>query len=136
MGFIIVIHVIACVSLIVIVLIQRGKGGGLLESFSGLETMFGTKTSAFLTKTTTIFSVIFFITCLLLTFLSVKRSKSLMEGIKTQGQQQQKKEDKTAVPAVSQPPEQAKSTDKTVVNNEQPKAQTAAQETKGPQKAP
>ncbi|MBU0548523.1 MAG: preprotein translocase subunit SecG [Candidatus Omnitrophica bacterium] len=82
MTFIIVIHVIACVVLIVLVLIQRGRGGGLVESFAGVESMFGTKTSAFLTRTTTIMSVVFFVTCLSLAVLSVKQSKSLMRSAK------------------------------------------------------
>ncbi len=78
-GIIIAVHVLVCVGLIVLVLVQRGRGGGLVESFSGIETMFGTKTSAFLTKSTTVLSVIFFITCLSLALLSVQRSKSLID---------------------------------------------------------
>ena len=81
MTFLIVIHVTACVVLIVLVLIQRGRGAGLVESFAGVESMFGTKTSVFLTRTTTIMSVVFFITCLALAVLSVKQSKSLMRNI-------------------------------------------------------
>ncbi|MCX5694179.1 MAG: preprotein translocase subunit SecG [Candidatus Omnitrophica bacterium] len=76
----IVIHVTACVVLIVLVLIQRGRGAGLV-SFAGVESMFGTKTSVFLTRTTTIMSIVFFITCLALAVLSVKQSKSLMRDI-------------------------------------------------------
>ena len=82
MTFIIVIHVIACILLIVLVLIQRGRGSGLVESFSGVESMFGTKTSVFLTRTTTIFSVLFFFTCLSLALLSVRQSKSLLINVK------------------------------------------------------
>jgi preprotein translocase subunit SecG len=78
----IIIHVTACVILITLVLIQRGRGAGLVESFAGVESMFGTKTSAFLTRTTTIMSIVFFITCLSLAVLSVKQSKSLMAGVK------------------------------------------------------
>lgn len=83
-GLIIAIHVIVCVLLIVIILIQRGRGGGLAESFSGAESMFGTKTSAFLTRTTTVLSILFFVTCLSLAVLSVKASRSLMKGLKIQ----------------------------------------------------
>ena len=82
MTFIIVIHVLACILLITLVLIQRGRGSGLVESFAGVESMFGTKTSAFLTRTTTIFSIIFFFTCLSLALLSVKQSKSLLSDTK------------------------------------------------------
>jgi len=83
MTFIIAVHVIACVVLIILVLIQRGRGAGLVESFAGVESMFGTKTSAFLTRTTTIMSIVFFITCLSLAVLSVRQSKSLMRSVKT-----------------------------------------------------
>ena len=83
MTFLIIIHVTACVVLIVLVLIQRGRGAGLVESFAGVESMFGTKTSVFLTRITTIMSVIFFITCLALAVLSVRQSKSLMRGVRS-----------------------------------------------------
>lgn len=78
MTFIIVIHVVVCIALIGLVLIQRGRGSGLVESFHSVESMFGTKTNTFLTRTTTILSIIFFFTCLSLAVLSVRQSKSLM----------------------------------------------------------
>lgn len=86
MIFIIIIHVIICIALIGLVLIQRGRGSGLVESFSGVESMFGTKTNAFLTRTTTVLSILFFLTCLSLAVLSVRQSRSLMRNIKTQPQ--------------------------------------------------
>jgi preprotein translocase subunit SecG len=79
---IIVIHVIACIVLIGLVLIQRGRGSGLVESFQGVESMFGTKTNTFLTRTTTILSIVFFISCLSLAIISVRQSKSLMSDVK------------------------------------------------------
>jgi protein translocase SecG subunit len=69
-------------ALIGLVLIQRGRGSGLVESFSGVESMFGTKTSEFLTRATTILSIAFFITCLVLAVLSVRQSRSLLKDIK------------------------------------------------------
>jgi preprotein translocase subunit SecG len=87
LTFIIAIHVISCILLIGLVLIQRGRGGGLVESFSGVESMFGTKTSAFLTRITTILSIVFFITCLSLAVLSIRQSKSLMSNVKQQAAQ-------------------------------------------------
>jgi preprotein translocase subunit SecG len=83
MILLIIIHVTACIVLIGLVLIQRGRGAGLVESFAGVESMFGTKTSTFLTRTTTIMSIVFFLTCLSLAILSVKQSKSLMRDIKS-----------------------------------------------------
>ncbi len=84
------IHVIVCILLIGIILIQAGRGGGLVDSFSGVESMFGTKTNTFLTRITTVLSIMFFITCLSLAFLSARQSRSLMRDIKnTQPQTQQ-----------------------------------------------
>ena len=82
MTFLIIIHVTACLVLIGLVLIQRGRGAGLVESFAGVESMFGTKTSVFLTRITTIMSIVFFMTCLALAVLSVKQSKSLMRDVR------------------------------------------------------
>ena len=79
---VVVFHVIACFLLITLVLIQRGRGSGLVESFAGVESMFGTKTNAFLTRITTVLSVIFFFTCLSLAILSVKQSKSLLANVR------------------------------------------------------
>lgn len=78
-GVVIFLHVIACILLIAVILIQAGRGGGLVESLSGVESIFGTKTSSFLTKATTILATIFFITCLGLAIVSAHRSKSLMQ---------------------------------------------------------
>lgn len=79
---IIIIHVIVCAALIALVLVQRGRGGGLVESFQGVESMFGTKTNTFLTRTTTILSIVFFLTCLSLAVLSVRQSRSLLRNVK------------------------------------------------------
>jgi len=78
-GFVITIHVITCILLILIVLIQQGRGGGLVDSLSSAESVFGTKTSAFLVKSTTALSIIFFISCLSLAFLAIQKNKSLIE---------------------------------------------------------
>ncbi len=83
-GFVIAIHVIICLFLIVVILIQAGRGGGLVESLSGVESVFGTKTSAFLTRTTSVLAVLFFITCISLALLSARQSKSLMRSVKPQ----------------------------------------------------
>ena len=81
-AFIIAIHITACLLLMAIVLVQQGRGGGLVDSFSSVETMFGPKTGAFLTRATTVLSIVFFITCLSLAVLSSRQSRSLMQGAK------------------------------------------------------
>jgi len=78
----IILHVIVCILLITLILIQRGRGSGLVESFAGVESMFGTKTNVFLTKTTTVLSIIFFFTCLSLAIIAVRQSKSLLANVK------------------------------------------------------
>lgn len=115
-GLIIVIHVIICILLIGTILVQSGRGGGLIESFSGIESMFGQKTSAFLTRTTTVLSIIFFITCLGLALLAARQSRSLMREIKIE-------EQPAAAPAKTQPQEQEQAQTQT----QQPQTQTQAQ---------
>ena len=78
-GLIIGIHIIVCILLMGIVLIQSGRGGGLTGNFSSMESLFGTKTNSFLTRTTAVLATLFILTCLSLTLISTKRSKSLIE---------------------------------------------------------
>lgn len=98
MGLVIAMHVVICALLIIIILIQAGRGTGLVEGFSGVESMFGTKTNVFLTRATSILSTLFFITCVGLAFLSAKQSKSLMSDVKLPVAQ-----DQTAEPIQTQP---------------------------------
>lgn len=84
MTLIITFHVIVCTLLIIIVLIQAGRGGGFIEGFSGMESIFGTKSNSLLTRTTAVLSILFFITCVSLAWLSAKQGQSLMKDIKTE----------------------------------------------------
>ncbi|HPT07596.1 MAG TPA: preprotein translocase subunit SecG [Candidatus Omnitrophota bacterium] len=123
--FLTAIHVIACLCLILLILIQQGKGGGLVQSLSNVENMFGTKTSAFLTKTTSIFAIIFFITCLSLALISAQRGRSLMQGYRGNG----------AIPAGTKTnaPEPAKAA-ATEKNKEETKQAASTAKTTEPQK--
>jgi preprotein translocase subunit SecG len=78
MGFLIFLHVVICILLGIIILMQSGRGGGLAEGFASAESMFGAKTNVFLVRTTTVLGVFFLVTCLSLAFLSSKKEKSLM----------------------------------------------------------
>lgn len=109
-AFFITIHIIACISLILIVLVQQGRGGGLIESFSSAESIFGTKTNTFLVKATSILAVVFFVTCLAIAFLSIQKNKSLIETTyKPPVEQVKSEKDKTT--AVK--PDEKKSPEKT-----------------------
>ena len=78
MGFILVIHVIVCILLVIVILMQAGRGGGLTETFQSAESMFGTKTNAFMVRLTTILAIIFLGTSLLFALRSSKVDQSLM----------------------------------------------------------
>ena len=82
MGFILVIHVIVCVLLVISILMQAGRGGGLTETFQSAESMFGTQTNVFMVRFTTILAAIFICTSLLLAFKSSKVDQSLMANKK------------------------------------------------------
>lgn len=79
--FLITIHVIACLILVLTILLQSGRGGGLSEAFgsSSTSTIFGTSASTFLQRATSAAAIIFLVTSLSLALLSSRRSKSLME---------------------------------------------------------
>ncbi len=78
MGLVLFIHIVACVLLVIAILMQAGRGGGLSESFASAESMFGTQTNAFLVRTTTFLAVAFLGTSLLLAVFGSKGDKSLM----------------------------------------------------------
>jgi preprotein translocase subunit SecG len=74
-AFIIVIHIIVCVALILIVLLQTGKGASIGAAFGGsTQTVFGATGSAgFFEKLTTAVAIIFMLTSLGLTYASAKK---------------------------------------------------------------
>ncbi len=82
MGFILVIHVIVCVLLVISILMQSGRRGGLTETFQSAESMFGTQTNVFMVRLTTILAAIFISTSLILAFKSSRGNQSLMANNK------------------------------------------------------
>jgi preprotein translocase subunit SecG len=82
---IVIVHVIVCMALILIVLLQTGKGADMGAAFGGgsSQTLFGsTGASTFLGKATTVAAVVFMLTSLSLAYMysSNRRSGSLMES--------------------------------------------------------
>jgi preprotein translocase subunit SecG len=77
---IIIVHILVCVALILIVLLQTGKGASMGAAFGGSsQTIFGSSgASTFLTKLTTAVAVIFMFTSLLLAFLHGPSSRPSM----------------------------------------------------------
>ena len=81
---IIAIHVVVCVILILVVLLQSGKGADLAGAFGGggSQTAFGSRGPAsFLSKMTTAAAILFMMTCISLSGMGRKTSgSSVMEG--------------------------------------------------------
>lgn len=82
--FVSLIHVLMCIILIVIVLLQSGKGSDLASAFGGggSNTMFGSHGAAsFLNKLTTIAAIMFMVTSLTLAILSAGPEDSIMDDL-------------------------------------------------------
>ena len=73
-----IIHVLACIFLILVVLLQTGKGADMGAVFGGSSsTVFGSSGAGnFLTRLTTATAIIFMFTSLGLTYLSAERTTS------------------------------------------------------------
>jgi preprotein translocase subunit SecG len=74
-----IIHVIVCVFLAVVVLLQSGKAADLAGAFGGMgsQTVFGPRGSAtILSKATTIAAAVFMVTSLTLSIMATKNGKS------------------------------------------------------------
>jgi len=80
-----ILHVIACLVLISVILLQSGRGGGLSEMLGGgaqqTQKIFGTQTSNFMTRATTYCAILFLVTSITLGLLTSRKSRSLMEGV-------------------------------------------------------
>ena len=75
-GSVTVFHVLVCVFLIAVVLLQSGKSADIAAAFGGMgsQTAFGTRTAAtVLTKATTWAAIIFMVTSISLSVHAAKR---------------------------------------------------------------
>jgi preprotein translocase subunit SecG len=81
-----IIHIIVCLFLIIVVLLQSGKAADLAGAFGGMgsQTAFGPRGSAtLLSKATTISAVLFMVTSLSLSILATRNAglgTSVLEG--------------------------------------------------------
>lgn len=80
--FFVVVHVVVCIMLILIVLLQRGRGADMGAVFGGgsSQTIFGSSgPGTFLGKVTAVIAAVFMITSLWLAYSSTHKG-SVMEG--------------------------------------------------------
>ena len=83
-AMLLIIHILVCVFLILVVLLQSGKAADLAGAFGGggSQTALGSRGAAtFLTKATTISAVLFMITSLSLALMGSRRGGSVLENV-------------------------------------------------------
>jgi preprotein translocase subunit SecG len=85
-GLFLLIHILVCIFLIIVVLLQSGKAADLAGAFGGMgsQTAFGPRGSAtLLSKATTISAVLFMVTSLSLSILATRNAglgTTVLEG--------------------------------------------------------
>jgi preprotein translocase subunit SecG len=84
-----IIHVTVCIVLILVVLLQAGKGANMGAVFGGSsQTIFGSSgPGTFLGKMTTAVAIIFMLTSFSLSYTASRKGSSLMEGARPAAQQ-------------------------------------------------
>jgi preprotein translocase subunit SecG len=87
-----IVHIIVCLFLIIVVLLQSGKSGDITAAFGGMgsQTAFGPRGAATaLSRATTWSAIIFMVTSITLSVYASRRaniSKSVLQGIPAQTQ--------------------------------------------------
>ena len=103
----IIIHLVVCVALIMIVLLQTGKGADMGAAFGGgsSQTLFGsTGASTFLSKLTTVAAIIFMVTSLGLAYYSTRKTQgSIMTDSPPPIEERTQQQPGTAPPSQGQP---------------------------------
>ena len=97
------IHIIVCLFLIIVVLLQSGKSADIAAAFGGMgsQTAFGPRGAAtLLSKATTLAAVIFMLTSITLSIFASRRpSTSVLQNLKTQPAQSAPQKPPTSTPA-------------------------------------
>jgi preprotein translocase subunit SecG len=130
---IIIVHTLACIALILIVLLQTGKGADMGAAFGGAsQTLFGgSGGTTFLSKLTTGAAIVFMLTCISLTKLSSgPPQKSIMDSLPAQQSQGPVvPEAKPVAPAPSASSEPAPKAQESEATSQPPAQQPAAPST-------
>jgi preprotein translocase subunit SecG len=103
-----IVHVVVCIFLIIVVLLQSGKAADLAGAFGGMgsQTAFGPRGSAtLLSKATTVSAVLFMVTSLTLSILAT-RSAGLGTTVLEEGSKPAQTQQQPAPPVQQAPPVQ------------------------------
>ena len=78
-----ILHVLVCVGLILVVLLQAGKGANMGAAFGGSsQTIFGSSgPGTFLSKMTTIVAIVFMVTSLGLSYFASQKGGTMMKNV-------------------------------------------------------
>lgn len=80
--FLATVHIIACLGLVVLVLIQDSKGGGVFTSQATSNSVLGATGATTLAQTMTkVMSVVFAATCIGLSIVSARSEKSVVDSM-------------------------------------------------------
>lgn len=81
MTFLGTVHLIACIALIILAMVQDSKGGGLFSSQTSSNSVLGATGGASLAVTMTkILSVIILVTCIAIAMVYTNSNKSVIDG--------------------------------------------------------
>ncbi|WP_044407428.1 preprotein translocase subunit SecG [Thiomicrospira microaerophila] len=101
-GIILAIHIVIAFVLIVLVLIQHGKGADAGASFGGSsQSFFGSRgTATFLSRTTAALATLFFITSLSLAYVASKEVKGYQSVVTEQQAPSKEGDARSDIPVV------------------------------------
>ena len=106
-SLLLVLHVITAIIIVVLILLQKGKGADMGSAFGAgaSGTMFGSKGSAnFLSRSTAVLATIFFITSLTLAYLNkgvvVQTNDSILDSVNTIEENDQKNDSSPVSPQI------------------------------------
>ena len=106
-SLLLVFHVITAIIIVVLILLQKGKGADMGSAFGAgaSGTMFGSKGSAnFLSRSTAVLATIFFITSLTLAYLNkgtvVQNNDSILDNINIIEEDDQNNDSSPASPQI------------------------------------
>ena len=81
-GLVLVVHVLVALFLIIVILLQGGRGG-LGEALGGAaaQSLFGGGANIVMSKVTAVGAILFMVTCVSLAMLSVQKGRSVIDRL-------------------------------------------------------